>query len=260
MDRGEDGSIPGARELRPVHPLSSRDIENGGHARRGPARSGPHAVARRGNARGLDLRIGPQRWSIPCGCSRAAAGERGMPVVSLHIDGRTIEADENTTVMDAARGAGLQIPYLCACDREGYTPIAACRSCLVEVAGEAALVPACRRKVAQGMAVTTRNDRIDNVRRLVVELTASEMGEVEFAGQTSTTFGRLARSLDVTATRFGFDAVVTQPDTSHPAVVFVADACIRCGLCRVACQDVQEIGIVALAGDRKSTRLNSSHQ
>ena len=182
-----------------------------------------------------------------------------MPVVSLHIDGRTIEADENTTVMDAARGAGLQIPYLCACDREGYTPIAACRSCLVEVAGEAALVPACRRKVAQGMAVTTRNDRIDNVRRLVVELTASEMGEVEFAGQTSTTFGRLARSLDVTATRFGFDAVVTQPDTSHPAVVFVADACIRCGLCRVACQDVQVNGIVALAGRGTETRITFDH-
>lgn len=171
-----------------------------------------------------------------------------MTSFEIIIDGQTIAATPADTILDAATRAGVELPHLCACDRIGYEPISACRTCLVEIEGEAALAPACRRAAEPDMAIVSKSERVATVRRLVLELTASQMSERAFRSKPD---GALSRLLDADGgkdTRFGFAPVSASPDRDHPAILVDAEACIRCGLCRSACHDVQNNGVVAMAG------------
>ena len=83
----------------------------------------------------------------------------GMPrrMVEATIDGATVRVPEGTTIFDACRSAGTEIPVLCR--GETITPKNACRVCMVEVEGSRTLVPSCSRPVEAGMVVHTRNER-----------------------------------------------------------------------------------------------------
>src|SRR4030042_1642579 len=91
-----------------------------------------------------------------------------MTQVRLTIDGVEIEAKEDATVLEVARGAGIYIPNLCA--DPDLEPYGACRLCLVEVDGEEGLPPSCTLPVADGMVVRTDTAREYTVRRHVLEL------------------------------------------------------------------------------------------
>ena len=73
--------------------------------------------------------------------------------MNLTIDGRQVAAEPGTTVLAAARAAGIDIPTLCQDDR--LEPFTACRLCLVEVEGARALLAACGTDVSDGMVVRT---------------------------------------------------------------------------------------------------------
>ena len=99
----------------------------------------------------------------------------GMPrrMVEATIDGATVKVPEGTTIFDACRSAGTEIPVLCR--GETITPKNACRVCMVEVEGSRTLVPSCSRPVEPGMVVHTRNERVDTSRRMVLELLGSSV-------------------------------------------------------------------------------------
>lgn len=171
-----------------------------------------------------------------------------MSVVTAVIDGISISAKKGTSVLRAAQAAGLNLPYLCACEREGYKPIAACRTCLVEVGGRDELVPACRQPVEHDMVVYSESERAVQTRRVVVELLSSEMSAEAVHRHSESRFQKLISRVEADATRFGRRADTAEPDRRHPGIVVDSDACIRCGLCRSACQDVQVNSVIALAG------------
>src|SRR5262249_57421120 len=85
----------------------------------------------------------------------------------------TVRAPEGSTLLDACRGQGCDIPTLCYGDT--LTPKNACRVCMVEVEGSRVLVPSCSRKVEQGMVVRTDTERAHHSRRLVLELLGSSV-------------------------------------------------------------------------------------
>jgi len=92
--------------------------------------------------------------------------------VKINIDGKDIEVEENLSVLDVMRQVGIDIPTLCHHrDLERY---AACRLCLVEVENARNLMPACVTQVTRGMAIKTRTDEIEGIRRVVLELLLSE--------------------------------------------------------------------------------------
>ena len=72
-------------------------------------------------------------------------------MVTLTIDGRTVQAQEGATILEAAAQADIHIPHLCYL--KGINEIAACRVCCVEVEGERAMVTACNNPVKEGMVV-----------------------------------------------------------------------------------------------------------
>lgn len=95
-----------------------------------------------------------------------------MDDVKLKINGREVEASPDATILEAVRKHGLdEIPTLC--HSPELEPYASCFLCVVEVTGRQNLVPACATRVAQGMEVTTRSERILESRKTALELLLS---------------------------------------------------------------------------------------
>ena len=105
--------------------------------------------------------------------TQVTSGLQVRKSVELTIDGKKITAPEGSTLLDACRASGKDIPTLCYGDT--ITPKNACRVCMVELEGSRTLVPSCSRKVEPGMVVNTDNDRTRLSRKLVLELLGSSV-------------------------------------------------------------------------------------
>ena len=92
-----------------------------------------------------------------------------MSLVSLTIDNAKVQIEAGSTVLEAAKKAGIKIPTLCAWTEIGHTP-GACRVCVAEVEGMKNLVASCVYPVTEGMVVRTSTERVRSARKMVVEL------------------------------------------------------------------------------------------
>ncbi len=97
-----------------------------------------------------------------------------MPeTITLTIDGEQVSVPRGTTLLEAARQIGKEIPTICW--HEATTSNALCRICVVEVEGQRLLQPACIVRAAPDMNVQTRNARVDRARRTILEMLASTL-------------------------------------------------------------------------------------
>jgi len=94
-------------------------------------------------------------------------------LLTLTVDGSTVRVPEGATLLEACRQQGIDTPTLCYL--ENLTPVNVCRVCVVEVQGSRTLVPACSRKVEDGMVVSSDSERVRNSRKSVLELLASSV-------------------------------------------------------------------------------------
>src|SRR5580700_10804730 len=92
--------------------------------------------------------------------------------VTLSVDGKQVSVPEGTSIMRAAMETGIEIPKLCATDM--LEAFGSCRLCLVEIEGRAGTPASCTTPVAEGMKVTTQNQRLGRIRRNVMELYISD--------------------------------------------------------------------------------------
>ncbi len=93
--------------------------------------------------------------------------------VTFTIDGREVTVQEGTTILEASRKSGKDIPTICF--HEATTSNALCRICVVEVEGQRLLQPACIVKVAQGMNIRTGSEKVIRARRTILEMLSSTM-------------------------------------------------------------------------------------
>jgi len=156
-------------------------------------------------------------------------------MVKLTIDGRALEVEEGTTILQAARKAGSKIPTLCF--HPVLEPYAACRVCVVEVSrkGKSDLVTSCNTKVEEGMDIQTDSERTLQARRLNVEMLLARAPAAEPVRE-------IARELGVEKTRFP----VKDPE----------EKCILCGLCVRACEEV--VGASAISFVERGTERRVS--
>src|SRR4030042_861989 len=93
-----------------------------------------------------------------------------MSEILLQIDGREVKAREGMTILEAAKSVGIFIPTLC--HHEKLEPYGACRICTVEVEtrGRTRLVAACLYPVEQNLVVKTRSEKVDKIRKMILEL------------------------------------------------------------------------------------------
>lgn len=92
-------------------------------------------------------------------------------MVTVSLNDIKIEIEENTTILDAAYQAGINIPTICFHDK--LTPPGLCRQCVVEVEGARVLLPSCITLVRDGMKVQTNSDRVIRARRTILEMLSS---------------------------------------------------------------------------------------
>jgi NADP-reducing hydrogenase subunit HndD len=99
--------------------------------------------------------------------------------VTVSIDGIEVSIPAGSTILEACRAQGLDIPTLCYL--ENLTPVNVCRVCVVEVTGSRVLVPACSRKVEAGMEIQTESERVRHSRKVVLEFLGSSV-DLSLAG------------------------------------------------------------------------------
>jgi formate dehydrogenase major subunit len=162
----------------------------------------------------------------------------------LRIDGNAVEVGAST-LLEACRGAGAEVPTLCHDDR--VTAGGHCRACMVEVDGK--LLPACTTPVRDGAVVETASARVREYRRDLGELMLAEAAP---GGRAAA----LIREWGADGTRYARDAATTQArDDSHVFLRIDLDACIRCRLCVAACAEIQGQFVWAVAGRGASTQV-----
>ena len=140
-----------------------------------------------------------------------------MSEILLHIDGREVEAEEGMTLLEAARSAGIVIPTLC--HHEKLESYGACRICTVELetGGRTSLAAACVRPVEKNIAVKTRSEKVNKIRKMLLE-------ELLAHAPDSLELQDLAREYGADKDRF-------EKESSF---------CILCGLCVRYCAEVKK--------------------
>lgn len=145
-----------------------------------------------------------------------------MSEILLQIDGKEVAAKAGMTILQAAQSAGITIPTLC--HNEKLEPYGACRICTVEVeaAGRTNLAAACLFPVEPDLVVTTRSEKVDGYRKMLLELMLAHAPDSPAIQALAEEYGANAARLD-----------------KEP--VF----CILCGLCVRYCAEVKKKNALA---------------
>lgn len=153
-----------------------------------------------------------------------------MSDIFLQIDGKKVKATEGMTVLEAAQSASVVIPTLC--HHEKLEPYGACRLCTVEVEvrGRTTLVAACLYPAAQDLVVRTRSEKVDKIRKMILELLLAHAPD--------------APALQDLAREYGADKNRFEKESSF---------CILCGLCVRYCAEVKKKNAVGFV-DRGARR------
>ena len=178
-------------------------------------------------------------------------------MVNLTIDGRQISVEENTTIMEAARSVGIQIPSLCYL--KGINEIGACRVCVVELEGKDRLITACNNICEEGMVIYTNSPKVRKDRRTTVELILSEHDCqcVTCMRSGNCSLQKIANDLDILELPF-HQYLEHQPwDKTFPLIRDSAK-CIKCMRCVQVCDKVQGLGVWDVEGTGYHTTVNVS--
>ncbi len=158
-----------------------------------------------------------------------------MATVHVTIDGRPASFGAGTTILEAARQLGIEIPTLC--DDPRLEPSGACRLCLVEVSGGVKPVAACATPILDGMAIRTSSEPILTERRMVLEMLARDYPAAALAEAPEKEFHRHVRAAGLAAE--ASSALPESIDESHPYLHADMSRCIDCYRCVRICADLQ---------------------
>ena len=163
-------------------------------------------------------------------------------MVSLRINDIPVTVPEGSTVLEAARSAGFNIPSLCFL--KDINEIGACRICVVEVKGAKSLVASCVYPVAEGMEVYTNTERVRKSRQLTLELILSNhrMDCLTCSRNSHCELLQLAGDLGIDAVRYANDNMPPQIEASAPHLVRDNSKCVLCRRCTAVCRKTQEVG------------------
>src|SRR5687768_12828191 len=178
----------------------------------------------------------------------------GGKVVTLEIDGKTVTAPEGSTVWEAARAAGIEVPVLCHDPR--MKPVGVCRMCVCEVEGARTLVASCVRPVEQGLKVKTQSEKVVRNRKVLTELMMSDQPGESAREKTTADDAllALARKFDVDGTRWPSRNGRGRDDSST-VIAVDHQACILCDRCIRACDDIQGNHVIGRTGKGYETRI-----
>ena len=162
-----------------------------------------------------------------------------MSVCTLRINDHDLAVPIGTTLLQAARQAGIPIPTLCFL--EGISAVAACRLCLVELEGSDRLLAACVTAAAEGMRVHTETPRLQEIRRTVIELLFTEGNHVcaVCVANGHCELQNLAVQVGMDHSRLPYRFPQRGVDLSHAQYGLDHNRCILCTRCVRVCDEVE---------------------
>ncbi len=159
--------------------------------------------------------------------------------MNIIIDGIQYEVEKDTTVLQACRKAGINIPTLCHDDR--LEPSSSCRLCVVEIEGAKNLSTSCSTLVKDNMVVHTKTEKVWNARREVLDLLVSNHPMECLSCDKSGKCKLQDYSYEYGIIDGTYIGARREPrmDTSNPFYDYDARKCILCGLCVRVCDELQ---------------------
>ena len=232
----------------------------------------------------MDLTPTPNQTSSTgtgCGTSCACASSRRVPLsdsmplqdadygtprstaettVTLEIDGVAITVPSGTSVMRAALESGVQVPKLCATD--SLEPFGSCRLCLVEIEGRRGYPASCTTPAEAGMKVHTQSDKLQDLRRNVMELYISDhpLDCLTCSANGNCELQDMAGVTGLREVRYGFDGanhLADKKDESNPYFTYDPSKCIVCNRCVRACEDTQGTFALTISGRGFGSRVSA---
>jgi iron-only hydrogenase group A len=162
-------------------------------------------------------------------------------MINLTIDGQTVQVEQGSTILQAARKANVHIPTLCYLDE--VQAIGACRVCLVEVEGNRALQASCVFPAAEGLVVHTTTERVRKARKFSVEMLLSNhpMDCLTCARNLNCELQQVAEELGIREVKFTGAMSAGGIDEGSPSLRRNQSKCILCRRCVSVCQNVQTV-------------------
>ncbi len=194
----------------------------------------------------------------PPGYAQHGPGPHDGGPVRLTIDGIPVRVPFGTSVLAAARQAGIRIPTLC--HHDDLCVAGVCRICLVEIEGQRTLQASCAYPVTGPIKVRTQSATVRLARRHVLDLMLSEhYGHcLTCLRNRSCELQALAREYGVDGFRFGAPLAPRHAiDRSSPAVVRDPNKCVLCRRCVRTCIDLQEVGALEVAGRGANSKVET---
>ena len=178
-------------------------------------------------------------------------------MITLTIDGIEVSVPQGTTVLEAARQAGIRIPTLCFL--KGVNEIGACRMCVVD-SGARSLQASCVLPASNGMKVKTNTPEIRNYRRNILKLTLSthEKKCLSCIRSQNCELQKLCRELEVDDEEY-FAGAKNQylVDDLSPSIVRDNSKCVLCRRCVAVCEKVQNVGVIGPVNRGFKTAIES---
>lgn len=184
----------------------------------------------------------------------AAPASSPAKTVTLKIDGKSVTVPEKTTIYDAAKSVGVNVPVLC--HKEDLRQVGVCRVCCVEVADNGSGRPdrlfaaACCREVSDKMVVNTASPKVEKARKTLLELLLSEHPEPCRRHEETHNC-----ELELLGEKYGLREPVYTPraftkgtDFSNPSIAIDHSACILCDRCVRACTEVAGNDVIGRMG------------
>ena len=177
--------------------------------------------------------------------------------VSLEIDGKSITVPADTSIMRAALVAGIDIPKLCSTD--SLKAFGSCRLCVIQIEGRNGTPSSCTTPVSDGMKVSTHSEKIDRIRKGVMELYLSDHPADCATGDECEVHG-IAKKIGITTSRYGGGRthLDLKKDETNPYFTFDSTECIVCNRCVRACDEVQGTFALTIENRGFEARVSSS--
>ena len=165
-------------------------------------------------------------------------------LVTLTIDDQEVKVKEGTTILQAAKQAGIDIPTLCFL--KDINEVGDCRMCIVEVEGRRGFATSCIQKVEDGMVVHTHTPNVLEARHVILDLIISnhKVDCLTCTRSGNCELQQLARKFNVTQIEFDGEKSQHKIDDLSPSIVRDFNKCILCRRCVATCKNVQNIGAI----------------
>lgn len=169
-------------------------------------------------------------------------------MVKLIIDEKEVTVAEGTTILEAAKSAGIKIPTLCFHER--LNPIGSCRMCVVEIDGFPHPMTACTTTVVEGIKVTTNSEQLHRMRKETLKLILVnhplDCPICDKGGEC--TLQDMVYEFEIDGIEYRAEKERKEPIYATPLIRYWPDRCIMCLRCVTACREIKGLGAIDIEG------------